>query len=103
MLELYKECQILQTRMLEFYRFNRHFEHFQQIMPPYSLPINKESIGQLFNSQPKVNSLQQIINLQENHHTRQQPQTSKQKNTQKFEFQEKCRKKQDSTEFLFSN
>ncbi|CAK76807.1 unnamed protein product (macronuclear) [Paramecium tetraurelia] len=104
MLELYKECQVLQKRMLDFYRFNRHFDHFQQIMPPYSLAINKESIGKLLNSQPKMNSLQQIMNQQESHHLhKQQPQTSKQKNSIKFEFKEMKRQQSDSIQFSFSN
>ncbi|CAD8086969.1 unnamed protein product [Paramecium sonneborni] len=103
MLELYKECQILQKKMLNFYCFNRHFEHFQQIMPPYSLPINQESINQLLNSTPKMHSLQQIENKQGNQIKCNQPQTSKQKTSIKFEFEEKKRKQSDSTQFSFSN
>ncbi|CAK57636.1 unnamed protein product (macronuclear) [Paramecium tetraurelia] len=39
LLELYKECQSLQTRMVIFYKFNRIFPHFSQIMPPHSIQI----------------------------------------------------------------
>ncbi|CAD8108047.1 unnamed protein product [Paramecium sonneborni] len=39
LLELYKECQFLQARMLNFYKFNRIFPHFNQIMPPHSIQI----------------------------------------------------------------
>ncbi|CAD8093096.1 unnamed protein product [Paramecium primaurelia] len=39
LLELYKECQSLQARMLTFYKFNRIFPHFNQIMPPHSIQI----------------------------------------------------------------
>ncbi|CAD8107554.1 unnamed protein product [Paramecium sonneborni] len=39
LLELYKECQSLQAKMLIFYKFNRIFPHFNQIMPPHSIQI----------------------------------------------------------------
>ncbi|CAD8117533.1 unnamed protein product [Paramecium sonneborni] len=39
LLELYKECQSLQSKMLSFYKFNRLFPHFNQIMPPHSIQI----------------------------------------------------------------
>ncbi|CAD8092200.1 unnamed protein product [Paramecium sonneborni] len=102
MLELYKECQILQKRMLDFYRFNRYFQHFQEIMPPYSLAINQKSIGYLLNSTPKMNSLQQIENKEDNDILNcKQPQTSKQKKSIKFEFEERKRKQSESTQFSF--
>ncbi|CAD8175571.1 unnamed protein product [Paramecium pentaurelia] len=45
LLELYKECQSLQTRMVTFYKFNRIFPHFSQIMPPHSIQIKNSVLN----------------------------------------------------------
>ncbi|KAM3145426.1 hypothetical protein pb186bvf_002470 [Paramecium bursaria] len=35
--ELYKECYTLQDKLLDFYKFNRSFPHYGNIMPPQSI------------------------------------------------------------------
>ncbi|CAD8098286.1 unnamed protein product [Paramecium sonneborni] len=100
-LELYKECQVLQQKMLSFYRFNRHFQHFSQIMPPYSLVVEQHYLKELQENKPKIYSLKHLSKLNQEH-TKNIPQTSKQRQRIKFEFGEK-KKKEESPQFSFSN
>ncbi|CAD8068639.1 unnamed protein product [Paramecium primaurelia] len=100
-LELYKECQVLQQKMLGFYRFNRHFSHFNQIMPPFSLIIEQHYLKELQDNKPKIHSLKHLSKLSEEH-VKFQPQTSKQRQMIQFEFVEK-KQQQESPQFSFSN
>ncbi|CAD8084714.1 unnamed protein product [Paramecium primaurelia] len=100
-LELYKECQVLQEKMLCFYRFNRHFSHFSQIMPPFSLVIDQHYLKDLQNNTPKRHSLKNLNKVNQEH-VKFQPQTSKQKQMIKFDFVDK-RQQQESPHFSFSN
>ncbi|CAD8166065.1 unnamed protein product [Paramecium octaurelia] len=87
--------------MLGFYRFNRHFSHFSQIMPPFSLIIEQHYLKDLQNNKPKIHSLKHLSKMSEEH-AKFQPQTSKQRQMIKFEFVEKKQEK-ESPQFSFSN
>ncbi|CAD8085058.1 unnamed protein product [Paramecium primaurelia] len=54
LLELYKECQSLQTKMLSFYKFNRFFPHFNQIMPPHSIQIKASVLNSIIEEKPLI-------------------------------------------------
>ncbi|CAD8181289.1 unnamed protein product [Paramecium octaurelia] len=100
-LELYKECQVLQQKMLSFYRFNRNFSHFSQIMPPFSLVVEQRYLKDLQNNTTKVHSLTNLNKLNPQG-VKYQPQTSKQRQMIKFEFAEQ-KQQPESPHFSFSN